>query len=170
MQVENCPICGSDNVDITQEFSHGAVMAVCEDCGLTLYRDTAKEVIEAWNTRKQGGKKRVKVETIPGIRICPICGGEAVMRKNASKRFQVKCKRCSCATAWTDKVNAVVMWYNNAAFYEQQKGGNVMTDELRKAIEAAQAKPENERTAEEKLMLKAFEEAKANALASLKGE
>lgn len=165
MQIENCPICGSDSVSLMQETSG----VICGGCGLMIVRDTVREAVEAWNTRRQGGKKRVKIEQISGLRLCPMCSSEAVMRKNASKRFQVKCKKCSCATAWTDKVNAVVLWYNNAAFYEQQKGGKDM-EAFKQAVEEAQKKPEQERTPEEKLMLKALEEAKANALKKLKEE
>jgi len=62
-------------------------------------------------------------EDIPELRPCPMCGSEAHLRKNASKRFQVKCKKCRCCTAWTSKTMAVVLWYNNAAIYENMKGG-----------------------------------------------
>lgn len=119
MQIENCPICGSNSVNLMQETPG----VFCGGCGLMIVRDTAREAVEAWNTRKQGGKKRVKIEQVAGLRHCPMCGSEAVMRKNASKRFQIKCKRCSCATMWTDKTGAVVSWYNNAELYEQMKGG-----------------------------------------------
>lgn len=62
-------------------------------------------------------------EDIPDLRHCPMCGGEAHLRKNASKRFQVHCKKCRCCTIWTSKPLAIVAWYNNAATYENMKGG-----------------------------------------------
>ena len=65
----------------------------------------------------------MKYETVKGLRPCPKCGNMAQLRKNASKRFQVKCKKCNCCTAWTSKTEAVVMWYNNAALYEESMKG-----------------------------------------------
>ena len=46
-----CPFCGSHNVDVRQEFSSCQGEAVCDDCGVTLYRDTMQEAIKAWNRR-----------------------------------------------------------------------------------------------------------------------
>lgn len=66
----------------------------------------------------------MKYEQIANLRPCPICGSEAHLRKNASKRFQVKCKKCRCCTDWVAKTDAVVMWYNNAELYERMKGGD----------------------------------------------
>lgn len=60
----------------------------------------------------------MQYEEIDGLRNCPMCGGPAHLRKNASKRFQVKCKKCRCCTAWTSKPLAIVLWYNNATVYE----------------------------------------------------
>lgn len=64
----------------------------------------------------------MKYEEVAGLRNCPICGARALIRKNASKRFQVKCTKCNCCTAWTSKPQAIISWYNNAAFYEAQHG------------------------------------------------
>lgn len=64
----------------------------------------------------------MKYEEIPELRNCPICGSHAIIRKNASKRFQVKCSKCNCCTAWASKPQAIISWYNNAAFYEAQNG------------------------------------------------
>lgn len=64
----------------------------------------------------------IKTEQIPGLRKCPRCGFGAVMRKNASKRFQVHCKKCDAHTEWTDKLGAVIAWYNNADLYERING------------------------------------------------
>lgn len=77
----------------------------------------------------------MKYETIPNLRKCPICGFGAIMRKNASKRFQVKCKKCKCATPWTSKIEAVITWYNNADFYEREHGR--IDDRLAADAEAA---------------------------------
>lgn len=67
----------------------------------------------------------MKYEELPNLRPCPMCGSEAHLRKNASKRFQVKCKKCKCCTIWTSKTEAVITWYNNASTYEAiQEGGN----------------------------------------------
>lgn len=64
----------------------------------------------------------MKYEQIEGLRACPMCGSEAHLRKNASKRFQVHCKKCKCCTVWTSKTEAVVTWYNNAAKFEAING------------------------------------------------
>lgn len=64
----------------------------------------------------------VKTEKIIGLRNCPMCGAPAVLRKNASKRFQVHCRKCQCCTTWTNKTEAVVKWYNNAKIYEDTHG------------------------------------------------
>lgn len=64
----------------------------------------------------------IKTENIPGLRKCPRCGYGAVMRKNASKRFQVHCKKCDAHTEWTDKLGAVIAWYNMADLYERLNG------------------------------------------------
>lgn len=63
----------------------------------------------------------MKYETVDNLRPCPMCGSEAHMRKNASKRFQVHCKKCRCCTAWVSKIEAVVMWYNNAEIYDSMR-------------------------------------------------
>lgn len=75
----------------------------------------------------------MKYENIPSLRKCPLCGHSAILRKNASKRFQVKCKKCKCCTPWTSKTEAVIAWYNMAAMYEQLYG----TLEERKAEDEA---------------------------------
>ena len=107
----------------------------------------------------------MKHEEIKNLRKCPICGSPAFLRKNASKRFQVKCKQCKCQTSWTDKTNAVVMWYNNAEWYDRQQGKKeVMNMTLEEAIKTAEAIPEKDRTPEQVTMLKAWEEAKKKAL------
>jgi len=64
----------------------------------------------------------VKTEKIIGLRNCPACGSPAVLRKNASKRFQVHCKNCDWCTAWTSKPESIVKWYNNAKIYEEING------------------------------------------------
>lgn len=64
----------------------------------------------------------MKYEDLSGLRPCPICGGPAHIRRNASKRFQVHCKLCNCQTAWLNKPAAIVAWYNNADFYERTHG------------------------------------------------
>lgn len=64
----------------------------------------------------------MKYEEITNLRKCPVCGHSALLRKNASKRFQVKCKKCKCATSWTSKTEAIVTWYNMAAMYEKLNG------------------------------------------------
>jgi len=43
---------------------------------------------------------------------CPICGARAILRKNASKEFQVTCTKCECRTNWYRKTDAVITWYN----------------------------------------------------------
>lgn len=64
----------------------------------------------------------IKTEEIPGLRKCPICGFGSVLRKNASKRFQVHCKKCHAHTEWTDKTAAIVAWYNMSDLYERING------------------------------------------------
>lgn len=75
----------------------------------------------------------MKYTELPNLRKCPICGHSAILKKNASKRFQIKCKKCKCATSWTSKTEAVITWYNMANMYEQLHG----TFEARKAQEEA---------------------------------
>lgn len=66
----------------------------------------------------------MQVIATEGLRTCPKCGSKAIMRKNASKRFQIHCKKCNCCTAWVSKTEAVILWYNNAAKYEEiMRGG-----------------------------------------------
>lgn len=64
----------------------------------------------------------MKYIEINGLRKCPVCGFSSMMRKNASKRFQVKCKKCKCATAWTSKSEAIIAWYNMCEVYERLYG------------------------------------------------
>ena len=64
----------------------------------------------------------MRYEELIGLRTCPFCGAAAHIRRNASKRFQVHCKKCDCQTAWTSKPAAIVAWYNNADFYERTHG------------------------------------------------
>lgn len=64
----------------------------------------------------------IKTENIPGLRKCPMCGYGAVLRKNASKRFQVHCKKCQAHTEWTDKTSAIIAWYNMSDLYERING------------------------------------------------
>lgn len=63
--------------------------------------------------------KRIDVE---GLRNCPVCGKKAILRRNASKRFQVHCTKCSACTPWRDKTDAIITWYNNAELYEKLHG------------------------------------------------
>lgn len=60
----------------------------------------------------------MKTQKIKNLRTCPKCGGEAILRKNASKRFQVHCRKCDVHTSWESKIDAVVSWYNLSAIYE----------------------------------------------------
>lgn len=64
----------------------------------------------------------MRYEDLRGLRTCPLCGADAHIRRNASKRFQVHCKKCNCQTLWTSKPAAIVAWYNNAEFYERTHG------------------------------------------------
>ena len=64
----------------------------------------------------------VKIENIKGLRKCAMCGHEAILRKNASKRFQVQCQGCKAHTAWTDKTSAIIDWYNTCDLYERANG------------------------------------------------
>lgn len=59
---------------------------------------------------------------IKGLRNCPKCGHFAVMRKNASKRFEVYCPKCHSHSIWANKIDAVVDWYNKSALYERYNG------------------------------------------------
>lgn len=49
---------------------------------------------------------------IANLMKCPVCGAKAVLRKNASKDFQVACTKCECRTSWQRKTEAVITWYN----------------------------------------------------------
>ena len=102
----------------------------------------------------------MKYETIEGLRKCPICGFSAIMRKNASKRFQVHCKKCSCCTTWTSKISAVISWYNNADAYEKINGikGVITVGTLREDYELAISKPESTRTDADKQLIAKIEE------------
>lgn len=111
----------------------------------------------------------MKYEDIDGLRKCPICGFSAIMRKNASKRFQVHCKKCNCCTPWTDKISAVVSWYNNADTYEAMNGKKgvlyvgTMFEDYNRAIK----KPENDRTDAERALIAKIEEIKQAEIAKL---
>ena len=102
----------------------------------------------------------MRYENIDGLRKCPVCGFSAIMRKNASKRFQIHCKKCSCCTAWTDKTSAVVLWYNNADTYEKINGmkGVITMGTLFEDYKLAQAKPENDRTDAERTLIAKVDE------------
>lgn len=58
------------------------------------------------------GEKRMKTLKIKDLANCPMCGAKAIMRKNASKDFQIACTKCDCHTGWTTKPDAIVRWYN----------------------------------------------------------
>lgn len=64
----------------------------------------------------------VKKIEIEGLRNCPVCGSKPVLRRNASKRFQVHCTKCDACTGWKDKTEAIITWYNNAELYEKIHG------------------------------------------------
>ncbi len=42
-----CPFCGSVNIDVRQEYSHSPYEAVCEDCGVIIYRPSMQEARDA---------------------------------------------------------------------------------------------------------------------------
>ncbi len=96
----------------------------------------------------------IKTEEIRGLRKCPVCGYGAVMRKNASKRFQVHCKKCKACSAWTDKAHAIIDWYNMSDLYERihgrfdERSGNITPsislDQLNERIKRAVALFEEE--------------------------
>lgn len=94
----------------------------------------------------------MKTEKIIGLRHCPVCGSPAVMRKNASKRFQVHCRKCEFCTAWTSKPDAIIRWYNNSAIYENLNGvtppitGEAPEDRLADAKQALDEAVEKFRT------------------------
>lgn len=64
----------------------------------------------------------MKTITIRGIRNCPICGAKAIMRRNASKDFQVSCTKCAFNSGWTTKPYALIAWYNMTIQYWQNIG------------------------------------------------
>ncbi len=111
----------------------------------------------------------MKYENIDGLRKCPICGFSAIMRKNASKRFQIHCKKCKCCTPWTDKTAAVISWYNNAETYESINGrkGVIYVGTLREDYDRAMMKPENERTDAERALIAKIDEIKQAELTRL---
>lgn len=88
----------------------------------------------------------MKYEELNGLRTCPICGSAAHIRRNASKRFQVHCKKCKCQTAWLNKPAAIVAWYNNADFYERTHG-KAKPEEVKRNVR-------NELTEAAKMLLK----------------
>lgn len=49
---------------------------------------------------------------IRNIKVCPICGAEVYLRKNASKDFQVMCPGCGFKTGWKTKPDAIIEYYN----------------------------------------------------------
>lgn len=53
------------------------------------------------------------VTKIDGIKPCKICGSDnIILRRDASKAFQLKCDKCGNHTKWQKKINAVIEWYN----------------------------------------------------------
>ena len=94
----------------------------------------------------------MKTMKIIGLRHCPVCGAPSVMRKNASKRFQIHCTKCTCCTSWTDKASAIIKWYNNARVYEETHGivppqpADTVEDKLENATQTLSNLMENYRT------------------------
>lgn len=70
-------------------------------------------------------KDNIKVK---GLRDCPLCGHSVLMRKNASKKFQVYCPKCHCKSDWLNKVEAIIYWYNMAELHDKLHG-NKRADE-----------------------------------------
>lgn len=62
--------------------------------------------------------------------ICPFCGSDnVVIRKNASKDFQVYCKKCEAHGGWTTKPQAIINWYSMAINYWKNNGQLTLTKE-----------------------------------------
>lgn len=55
----------------------------------------------------------IRKREIPHIANCPICGEKPVLRRNASKKFQVYCVKCKTRTSWMTKPEAIIQWYNH---------------------------------------------------------
>lgn len=53
----------------------------------------------------------MKTVKLSSLDVCPLCGNKPVLRKNASKDFQVWCKHCHCRTDWLTKPEAIIYWY-----------------------------------------------------------
>lgn len=54
---------------------------------------------------------------------CPFCGSErVVLRKNASKDFQVHCNACKAHGGWNTKPQAIISWFTMAVNYWRNKG------------------------------------------------
>lgn len=53
---------------------------------------------------------------------CARCGAEPILRKNASKVFQVRCPQCQARTGWKRKTDAVISWYNMMIQYMRNNG------------------------------------------------
>lgn len=68
----------------------------------------------------------MKETHVSGLINCPVCGNEPVLRCNASKLFQVKCKTCGARTGWHRKTDVVVMWYNMVIQY--MRNNNTLMD------------------------------------------
>ena len=50
---------------------------------------------------------------LDGLRKCKICGSSnIVLRRDASKAFQVYCEKCGNRTKWQKKTEAVIEWFN----------------------------------------------------------
>jgi len=64
----------------------------------------------------------MKTITIKGLAKCPMCGAKAMMRRNASKDFQVKCSKCEFQTGWRTKPEAIATWYNLMIVYWKNTG------------------------------------------------
>lgn len=64
----------------------------------------------------------MKISTLTNIIPCPRCGNEPVLRRNASKLFQVRCEHCHARTGWKRKTDAVIMWYNMVIQYMRNNG------------------------------------------------
>lgn len=64
----------------------------------------------------------MKEFTVPNLIACPRCGNEALLRKNASKDFQIRCPQCGAHTAWKRKPEAIITWYNMVIQYMRNAG------------------------------------------------
>lgn len=61
----------------------------------------------------------MKEFTLKNIIDCPVCGSSVILRRNASKDFQIYCPTCKAHSEWMRKADTIIQWYNMVIQYQK---------------------------------------------------